>query len=276
MNTVTIADVPYGTGKDGPLLLDILRPDPVPDAPMPAVIYIHGGGWQSGNRKPPANGIPHRNAVLAPYGFFTVSISYRLSNVAKWPAALHDCKAAVRWLRVHADEYGVDARRIGAWGHSAGGHLAALLGLTWDVPELEGNSDTPGVSTRVQAVAPLAGAYDLSQFRRPDGPTARFLGAPAPTVPARARAASPLAYARPDAPPFLIVHGEKDEIVPFAQAVTFTDAMRAAGADVTLLPIPGANHLFGTNAFDQKFRDDVNGAALAFFKMHLSPRPPPP
>ncbi len=271
MSETFIPDVRYGTGGGEPLLLDILWPAPLPAAPMPAAIYIHGGGWQSGTRKPPANGLPHRNVTLAAHGFFTASISYRLTTVATWPAALHDCKAAVRWLRVHADEYGVDAGRIGVWGHSAGGHLAALLALTWDVPGLEGDGGTPGVSSRVQAAAPLAGAYDLSKFRRPNGPTARFLGAPAPTVPEIARAASPLTYARPDAPPLLVVHGEKDEIVPFAQATVFTDAMRAAGADATLFALPGANHLFGTNAFDQKYRTEVNAAALAFFRRHLAP-----
>lgn len=271
MSETFIPDVRYGTGGNEPLLLDILRPNPPPAAPMPAAIYIHGGGWQSGTRKPPANGLPHRNATLVAHGFFTVSISYRLSTVAKWPAALHDGKAAVRWLRAHTDEYGVDPERIGVWGHSAGGHLAAMLALTWDVPELEGDGGNAGVSSGTQAAVPLAGAYDLSKFRRPDGPTARFLGAPAPTVPEIARAASPLTYVRADAPPLFVVHGEKDEIVPFAQATVFTEAMHATGADATLLPIPGADHLFGTNAFDQKYRTDVNAAALAFFQRHLAP-----
>ncbi len=126
-------DVPYGMAGGAPLLLDILRPESPPPAPMPAVVEIHGGGWAEGEKD------ALRNRFFAERGYFTVSINYRLSSEAIFPAQAHDAKAAVRWLRAHASEYGVDPDRVGVWGHSAGGHLAALLGTSADVVELEGD-----------------------------------------------------------------------------------------------------------------------------------------
>lgn len=147
----------YGEASDmppwsAPLYLDLLSPSPLLMAPAPAVIYLHGGGWSEGER---SSGLfPWLNPLLAAHGFITVSITYRLSHLAPFPAQIHDVKAAVRWVRAHADQYQIDPARIGVWGDSAGGQLAALLGVTGDVPDLEGHCRFSSYSGGVPQSAP--------------------------------------------------------------------------------------------------------------------------
>ena len=124
MSVTVITAVPYAMANGKPLLLGIAHPDPLPAEPMPAVIEIHGGGWAEGER-----GVD-TESILPNNGFFYASIDYRLSGDASFPAQIHDAKAAVRWLRAHANAYHVDPTRIGLWGGSAGAHLAALLGVS--------------------------------------------------------------------------------------------------------------------------------------------------
>jgi acetyl esterase/lipase len=267
--TIHIPNVQYGEGGGVPLLLDILRPDPLPAAPMPAVVYIHGGAWFEGARW------PTWNVAIKGCGFFTISISYRLSGQATFPAQIEDCKAAVRWLRVHADEYCLDPERIGVWGHSAGAHLAALLGTSGDVPALEGVSGNAGVSSRVQAVVALAPPVDLGNMGgwhdAPDSPEARLLGGPVWKRSDRVRAANPITYLRSDAPPYLLIHGDRDQIVPVGQSHLLSDALRRAGVAVTFDPIPGADHWFSVEHGDERFMPMVHEQARAFFIKHLRP-----
>jgi acetyl esterase/lipase len=151
-------DVQYGEGGGVPLFLDILRPQASGDAPRPAIVYVHGGGWLEGDRS--SGYVP--NLMLARLGFFTVTISYRFSQVAPFPAQIHDVKAAIRFLRSHAGEFKIDPARIGVWGHSAGGHLAAMAGLHTDITELEGESGSAGYSSNVQAVVPISSPTDFT------------------------------------------------------------------------------------------------------------------
>jgi acetyl esterase/lipase len=267
--TVHIPNVQFGEGGGVPLFLDILRPDPLPAAPMPAVVYIHGGAWFEGHRW------PTWNDALNGCGFFTVSIDYRLSHQATFPAQIEDCKAAVRWLRAHAAEYHVDPARIGVWGHSAGAHLAALLGTSGDVPELEGSSGNARQSSRVQAVVTLAPPVDLARMGgwhdAPDSPESRLVGGPILERPAIARMANPITYLQPSAPPFLLIHGGRDQIVPVGQSHLLHDALRAAGVDVSFDPLPGADHWFSVTPGDERFMPMVGGQARAFFIEHLKP-----
>ena len=260
-----LKDVVYGDVDGRALRLDILRPDPSPDAPLPAVVHIHGGGWMGGSKD---DGNP--NEGLARAGFFTVNIEYRLTPEATFPAQIHDAKRAVRWLRAHATEYGVDTERIGAWGHSAGGHLAALLGVSGDAPELEGVGDTAGWSSRVQAVVALSAPSDLrfpGEWNPwPASVTAQLLGGPVESRQDLARQASPVCWVAPTPPPFLLVHGEQDDVVPVPQAERLYRALCEAGGDATMVRLSQAKHGFEEGALDWQA---VGGLAERFFTYHL-------
>jgi len=214
---------------------------------VPIIVYIHGGGW-SGLDK---SWCPYPMRLLD-QEYAVASINYRLlQEGGAFPANLHDCKAAVRWVRAHATEYGLDGDHIGVWGDSAGGHLAALVGLTGDMSALEGDIGVTGVSSRVQAVCAYFGAMDLCFLAGPDlatSPIAPLLcgligAAPLAQHMDKLRAASPITYVSADAPPFLLLHGDVDTLVPVSQSVLLYEALWQAGADVRLHIVHGGDHL---------------------------------
>jgi acetyl esterase/lipase len=260
-----VRDVPYGEAGGRTLLLDIARPvEPVAE-PFPAVVQIHGGGWIKGGREPEAN------RVLVGHGFFTVSIDYRLAPRHTFPAQLHDCKAAVRWLRARAAEYRIDPDRIGVWGGSAGGHLAALLGTTGGEPELEGDSGSPGYSSRVRAVVTICGASDLSQadgywLHDPDSGPSRLFGGLVGERPELVALASPISHIGPDTPPFLIVHGDRDEVSPVRQSEMLCEALRGAGMGIEFVRAEGERH-----SFSPGWQSRIEWLRLGFFLDHLQP-----
>jgi acetyl esterase/lipase len=185
-------------------------------------------------------------------GYAIASINYRLSQHAIFPAQIEDCKAAVRWLRAHAAHYRLDPQRFAAWGPSAGGHLAAMLGVSRNVREFE-VGDNLGVSSRVQAVVDYFGPTDFLQMdahRTPDGmvhntpdsPESELVGGCILEVPERVARANPVSYVTPDAPPFLIVHGDADPLVPYHQSVLLAAALKGAGATVTFYTVKGGGH----------------------------------
>ena len=226
-------DLVYKRANGAVLTLDLYCPQKV-SGPAPVIVWIHGGGWRRGGKKQcPA-------VALVPDGYAVASINYRLSSVAPFPAQIEDCKAAVRWLRANAANYNLDADRIGVWGMSAGGHLAALLGTSGEVPELEGSGDNMQYSSRVQAVCDVAGPVDLLALTNL-GPERRFAiegllgGAPEKD---KATTASPLHYVSKDDPPFLIVHGESDRVVPVEQSQRLYEELRKAGVNATLKILP--------------------------------------
>ena len=247
-----LAGVPYAALPGArPLELDLYLPA---ERPAPVVVFVHGGGWRLGSRHsagPAYSGTSPFEAVTRA-GVAVASVDHRLSGEARWPAPLHDVKAAVRWLRARAGELGVDPQRVYAWGESAGGHLAALLGLTGDRPELEGDVGVTGPSSAVGAVAAWYAPSDLPALAADlgtdpmaaDSREAQLLGAPVPTVPDLAAEASPVTHVSPGAPPFLLLHGTADPVVPYEQSETLAEALRAVGADVQLDPVPGAGHGF--------------------------------
>ena len=248
------------------LKLDIYLPSDKPK-PYPVIVWIHGGGWHSGNKK------LGRRAILLDREYAVVSIEYRLSRQALFPAQIHDCKGAIRWIRAHAEEYGFDPGRIGVYGSSAGGHLVAMLGTTKNVVELEG--ETGGnleYSSHVQAVCDWYGPSNLLTIAdypsnidhtRANSPESLLLGGTIEELPEAAWAASPIAYVDGDEPPFLIQHGTEDPAVPFHQSVELDSALREAGVDVEFQPVVGGGHGSG---FEE---DSVMNRMLAFFERTL-------
>lgn len=251
-----LRSVPYAsvTGHR-PLEMDLYLPDRVASS-VPVVVHLHGGGWRRGSRRsagPAYDGwspTPFERLALA--GIAVASVDYRLTGEECWPAQLHDGKAAVRWLRHHASELDLDPLRIAAWGESAGGHLAALLGLTGRSAELEGTVGVTGVPSTVCAVAAWYAPSDLPMIApeagtdplAADSPEADLLGGPVPTVMDLAREASPVHHVAGGAPPFLILHGREDKVVPWIQSERLRDALRAEAVDVEFHSYPGAGHLW--------------------------------
>jgi acetyl esterase/lipase len=191
------------------------------------------------------------------------SINYRLSQHAIFPAQIHDCKAAIRWLRANAAKYGLDTEHVGVGGGSAGGHLAALLGTTSGLKELEGLGGNAEQSSRVQAVVDWYGPTDFLTVGPKDTRT-NLIGGDPQQNPDKAAKASPMTYVSKDAAPFLIMHGDKDNTVPISQSETFAQALKNAGADVTFVVVKGAGHGSPqfTNPENQKLIED-------FFAKHL-------
>lgn len=245
-NVDIVRDVIYATapGDDGkPIALKMDTAFPkrqADDALLPVIVYIHGGGWNAGSKE-----AGFRQMVgFAAGGYFAVSINYRLSGQAKYPAAVHDCKAAIRFIRAHADELGIDQNRIGVWGHSAGAHLAALLGTSGNTSVLDGkvgDADPAAISSAVQCVVDFSGPVDL-RIDGANGPIAQWFGGPLSQHQDLARQASPLTYIDADDPPVLIVHGTKDQTVNIRQAVLFEKALKDGGVQVEYMPIEGAGH----------------------------------
>jgi acetyl esterase/lipase len=225
--------------------------------PRPAVIWIHGGGWQGGDARSLAmqawGSMDQLLARLAARGYVTVGVSYRLSGEVKFPAQIQDVKAAVRWLRANAQKYHIDPQRIAAWGESAGGQLASLLGTSCGVSELEGNTGNTGQSSCVQAVIDWYGPIDFLQQPAnqgaagtvPSSPEAALLGcALARCAPELVRLSNATSFLDAGDPPFLVMHGDADTAVPMSQSRKFVDALQAKGVRAQLEIIPGANHVW--------------------------------
>ncbi|MBI3722871.1 alpha/beta hydrolase, partial [bacterium] len=225
-------DVEYGKVGERSLELDIYRKTEHPKEAMPAVIWIHGGGWSGGDKKD-----PFPAPALLEKGFVVLSINYRLSGEAKFPAAVEDSKCAVRFLRESAKDLGVDPDRIGVWGGSAGGHLALMLGCADEKAGLEGKGGHEGVSSKVRCVCSWFGPADLTvgddKFQGGSGQAQRaFLGGTQKEKPELYKQASPVTYVTKDASPTLLVHGDKDPVVPFEQSEILFKKMKEAGVDV--------------------------------------------
>jgi len=236
----------YARTPQKDLLIDLYLPERA-EGRLPVVLWVHGGAWRGGNKdRCPA-------MRLVPRGYAAASISYRLSQEAIFPAQIHDVKAAVRWLRANAARCNLDADRIAAWGSSAGGHLVALLGTSGGVKDLEGNLGNPKFSSRVQAVVDFFGPTDMLQIGKfpsqiahdaPDSPESRLLGGRALDHPDRARRANPITFVTKDDPPFLIMHGDRDETVPLNQSELLHAALKKASVEVTFEVVRGAGHGF--------------------------------
>ncbi len=268
-DVIHVKNVPYGKGGDRPLFLDILQPRDPPDAPMAVIVFIHGGGWRGGDK---TVALP-KLLPFAQAGYFCATINYRLTDEAIFPAQVYDSKCAIRYLRAHAEKYGIDPARIGVWGASAGGHLAALLGTSGGVKALEGKGGWPEASSRVQAVCDWFGPTDFMRFARtvpenhagtPRGPLERLLGGPVSGKENLARRASPVTYISGDDPPFLIMHGRQDKTVPFQQSEELHARLTEAGVSAELVLDEKAEH--GGPFFRSP---ETRARVMAFFDKHL-------
>ncbi len=240
-----LTDVPYAQVGGRSLTLDLYLPEKAPKVPLPLLVWVHGGGWSAGDKR------PCPSAAFVPTGWIVASVGYRLTTVAPFPAQIHDLKAAIRFLRAQADAWGIDPERIAAMGASAGGHLVALLGTSGRVEELEGTHGTTGISSAVQVVVDYCGPTDLTQFDghgsklvagAPDSVVAKLLGGPLAERTEAAKAANPITFVDRSDPPFLIFHGDKDDIVPLDQSRLLAAALEKGGVRVTLVVVPGAGH----------------------------------
>lgn len=228
------ADVVFGKGGGRDLKLDIYHPPGnVKDAP--GVLLIHGGAWRSGDRTQ----LRGYGILLGRVGYVCVSTEYRLSGESKWPAQIHDVKAALRWMRANADRLGIDPAKIAVSGNSAGGHLALIVAGTQNAPAFEGDGGNAGVSTAVAAAvafyAPVAvrRRFELeSSLMEPTATDDDYAGA------------SPLHHVTKDFPPTMLIHGNKDELVPVAGSIKMYQALTEAGAPAELHVFNGAAHGF--------------------------------
>lgn len=264
-----IPNIRYCTGGGSPLLMDIFIPVQRTRTPTPAVLWIHGGGWEAGDKN------AHANAeLLATEGFVAATLSYRLSAAAPFPAAVEDCKCAIRFLRANASAYGIDPDSIGAGGTSAGGHLAELLATADGSAGLEGNGGWQQVSSTVQAAVSYFGVSDLTaQFPSDTVPViVKFLRGTLAERPDSYRQASPIHYVSKDDPSLLLVHGERDQVVPFDQSVRMAEAYRRMGLPVDLIALKNAGHDFqhvGSEPISPSV-EAVHQETLAFFRRYLA------
>lgn len=234
--TRVLKDLAYVANPSPNQHLDLYLPEVLPEKPMPVIVFFHGGAWHKGTKDRPSAAVK-----FVPKGYAVASVEYRFTQEAPFPAQIHDAKAAVRYLRAHAGEYHFDTSHFASWGTSAGGHLAALLGTSNDNKDLEGDLGNAGFSSSIQAVVDCYGPADLSKHMINPSLNALLGGTPE-EKPDVARQASPLTFVSKSSPPFLILHGDADPVVPVDQSKAFAAALKTAGADVTLMLVPGGGH----------------------------------
>lgn len=258
-------------GKGRTEKLDLYLPDPnVHKGPYPAVVIIHGGGWIGGDK----GDRRERNIgnSLASAGYVCASINYQLAQKRSkftdnlkqvWPGHLQDCKTAVQFLRKHATEYHIDADHIGAIGGSAGGHLVAMLAVTGDDSNLDPKEPYPGISSRIQAVVPMYGVHELIALAE----SRDLLSSFSEEEKQLSRQASAVTHITKDDPPFLILHGTKDTLVPLEQSELLSAALKKGNIPVELHVIKGAPHSFHL----QPKQKDLRPLVIGFFDRHLKP-----
>ena len=255
--------VEYSNPDGQHLQLNIARPKSG-DGPFPAVVCIHGGGFRAGKRES-YDGLVLR---LAERGYVALTVTYRLAPKYPFPAAVHDTKAAVRWVRANAAKYKIDPARVGVTGGSAGGHLAQFLGVTAGVSEFEGDGGNAGQSSAVTCVVNVYGPSDFTKSYGKSVDAAEvlplFLGGNLETERFRHLLSSPLYWVTPRAAPTLCIHGTEDKYVAHEQAVWLVEKMKASGAEADLLTLPGAGH-----GFKGKDAETAEAALMAFFDKRL-------
>jgi len=268
-----IRDIAYVKGGGPSQSLDLFVPEKA-DGPLPIVVWIPGGAWMHINWRSDC-----RSLAWTTRGYAAASISYRTTaeDNALWPAQIHDCKAAIRFLRANAKKYNLDPNRIGVWGESAGGHLVSLLATSGGVQALEGDLGNEGVSSRVQAVCVWCGPSNFMTIDTPPGglkvdeplgPVGRLFGGPMHQREALAKRASPINYVTPNAPPFLIMHGEGDATIPISQGRELFEALTKAQTSVKFEPLKGTGHPID--------RPDRRARVLDFFDEVFKVKQPEP
>jgi acetyl esterase/lipase/enterochelin esterase-like enzyme len=268
-DSITVSrDIVYATVGEQDLKLDIYWQQNSSE-PLPLVVWIHGGAWRAGSKENP------RALPLLSKNYAIASVQYRLSQEAISPAQIHDCKAAIRWLRANATQLNVDPDKIGVWGGSAGGHLVALLGTSGDVADLEGELGITTTSSRVQAVCDWFGPTDLLRMNdvagkidhnAPDSPESQLVGAPIQENPDLVERVNPITYVSSDDPPFLIMHGSQDLTVLQNQSELLHVALQQADVSSNLILIDDMGHGFRSRDKDP---NDLIRHVEAFFDREL-------
>lgn len=270
-NFEVIKDLAYGPTSQAQKL-DLIRSKIRPTGSAPLILFIHGGGWREGDK----GSFPPALEKLTAEGFVCATVNYRLSGEAKFPAAIEDCKSALRFLRSKAAEYGIDTNRVGVWGSSAGGHLAALMGTSGDVADFKKNGVHTGLSDRVQAVVDFFGPSDFLKMKgqpssfdhmAANSPESEFLGGAVESMVETAKQASPMTYVGADDPPFLIMHGDKDKVVPINQSELFFKTLQDAKVPSHFVVVTNGGHGFRGPEIDRE--------VLAFFKETLASKNAP-
>src|SRR5688572_3055556 len=226
-----VPDVEYREGNPK-WKVDLALPDAKWTGPRPAIVFIHGGGWRAGDKR--AGYFLQGALDYAAKGYVGLSVNYRLTDEAPFPACVEDVRCAIRWLRAHASQYNIDPQRIGGYGNSAGAHLVAHLALAGPDPMLDGDAPWKEHSSLLQAACASATPADFSVNVGADAGRSQapghFLYGPADTLEERIRKASPITFVRADAPPILLIHGDADPVVKPEQSLKLYDALKAAGA----------------------------------------------
>lgn len=244
------ADIQYAGNNARSQRLNLLLPKtPKGDKPLPVILYIQGSAWMASQ---PAGGQAYLAKYVVDGEYIGVGVGHRTSGEAVWPAQIHDVKAAVRWLRGNAKKYNIDPDKIGAIGNSSGGHLVSALGTTGGVKELEGDlGEFKNLSSRVQCVVDEFGPSDIAEMQNypssvnhdlPSSPEGKLIGGRVSEKKDLAKAASPVTYAKADSPPFLILHGNKDNVVPFNQSERMYAALKKAGVECYFVTVDGGGH----------------------------------
>lgn len=262
-------DVTYGMVDGVALKLDLYYPKSTAD-PVPIAVYVHGGGWTSGDKSGGA-GFQEVQELVG-RGYLVAAVNYRLAPRHKFPAQIEDVKCAIRYLRANAVRYGADPKRIGAWGGSAGGHLVALLGVTDSGAGFDGSGGYLDESSRVQAVVDMFGPTDLTKLFA--GANPRLIETVFGTTDRNAESlkkASPVNHLSIDDPPFLILHGELDKLVPPSQSQIFYEKLKETGVPATLVIVKNAGHGFAETASPiSPSREEISKMVADFFDRHLN------
>jgi acetyl esterase/lipase len=264
----TEKDVTYGIAGNVSLKMDIFYPK-MASGVLPVVVYVHGGGWTGGDKAAGAgvNEIPE----MIKRGYLVASINYRLAPQYRFPAMIEDAKCAVRFLKAKASDFGLDPGRIGVWGGSAGGHLVALLGTTDASAGFEGTGGYADQSSRVQAVVDFFGPADLNIFfQRYQGTIMKEVFGAADANSDKLKVASPVTYISRDDPPFLIMQGDKDTVVPLIQSQILYDRLVADGVTASLVIVKNAGHSFTpSGGAISPGRAEITTMVADFFDKHL-------
>jgi len=258
--------IEYANPDGQHLQLNMARPKNG-NGPFPAVVCIHGGGFRAGKRE----SFDKLCMRLAENGYVAVTVTYRLAPKYQFPAAVHDVKAAVRWVRANAEKYKIDPTRIGTTGGSAGGHLAQFLAVTAGVSQFEGDSGNLEEDSSVNCVVNIYGPSDFTKSYGASVDAAEvlplFLGGNLEQERRRHIVASPLYWVTPDAAPTLCIHGSKDSYVAHEQAEWLIERLTASSVEANLMTIKGADH--GFRGASAEVREDIEKARIAFFDKHL-------
>ena len=259
-NITSRLDLPYANTENPRQRLDLYLPQsPVSTKPLPVIVFIHGGGWKNGDK---SRGIAHIAPYVASGHYAGVTLGYRLTDEAQWPAQIHDCKAAIRWIKAHAREHNLDPAKIAVWGTSAGGHLASHLGTSGDVKTLEGPlGQHLDQNSKVTCVVNFYGLENFLTVVKQESAAERtndddrevlLLGGRIEDRTEIARQASPVTHVAPGDAPFLTAHGTHDPTVPYSQGQEIDAALKKAGVESCLITMTNGGHGFRSPELDHR------------------------